>query len=51
MNRIFAALILALFAAAAYAKCTTRTVVLPGGPVIHCTTCCDSSGNCTTNCT
>lgn len=34
---------------AAYAACTTTTIMQDGRTVI-CTTCCDSFGNCTVNC-
>lgn len=49
MKRIFVALLLATFAAAAYAACSTTTVFTPDGRVVMCTTCC-YNGNCTVTC-
>ena len=40
---------LAMFASAAYAACTTTTIFIPGQVPVICTTCC-YAGNCTVTC-
>ena len=49
MKKIIAAVIAATVATAAYAACTTHTYFV-NGKYVTCTTCCDSFGNCNTNC-
>jgi hypothetical protein len=49
MNKILIALVLLVVSATAYAACTTQTYT-SGGKMVTCTTCCDSRGNCNTNC-
>jgi len=49
MKKIIAAIALSIFATAAYAACTTQTYIM-NGKIVTCTVCCDSMGNCTTNC-
>lgn len=49
MNKILVGLVLLVISATAYAACTTHTMS-SGGRIVTCTTCCDSTGNCNTNC-
>lgn len=49
IRNLTAALMAGLFATAAYASCTTQTIIMPSGKMMVCTTCC-SFGNCTTTC-
>ena len=41
---------LVAWAAAVQADCTSRSIILPGRPLIVCITCCDEGGNCGTTC-
>ena len=50
IRNLMAALMAGLFATAAYASCTTQTIIMPNGKMMVCTTCCYGSGNCTTTC-
>lgn len=49
MKKLFAAIALSVVATAAYASCTTQTIIVDGR-VTTCTSCCDSWGNCTVTC-
>ena len=49
MNKILLGLVLLVISVTAYAACTTHTIMTNGTTMI-CTTCCDSLGNCSTNC-
>ena len=43
------ALAMLLYAAVAWANCTSYTIMGPGGKIVFCTQCC-YSGNCTVTC-
>jgi hypothetical protein len=49
MKKLILMLWLLGFSYAAYAACTTTTI-MQGTKITTCTTCCDSFGNCTVNC-
>lgn len=49
MKKLIVGIVLCLVATAVYAACTTHTYMY-NGRLVTCTTCCDSLGNCTTNC-
>lgn len=49
MKKIVTAIALMAVAGSVYAACYTHTI-MSGGRMVMCTTCCDSWGNCTTNC-
>lgn len=49
MKKALIAIALAAAATATWAACTTQTFTY-NGRYTTCTTCCDSRGNCTTNC-
>lgn len=49
MKKIIIGSLLLMAATAAYAACTTHTYFV-GNKIVTCTTCCDTLGNCTTNC-
>jgi hypothetical protein len=49
MNKILVGLVLLVISATAYAACSTHTYT-SGTRIVTCTTCCDSYGNCNTNC-
>lgn len=50
MKRIIALIAAALFATAAWAACSTHTIIGPNGGILICSTCCYGNGNCTTTC-
>lgn len=50
MKYVICALIASVISAAAYARCTTQSVITPDGRAMVCTTCCDNYGNCNTTC-
>lgn len=49
MNKLLVGMVLTLVTLTAYATCTTHTY-MSGTRIVTCTTCCDSNGNCNTNC-
>jgi ABC-type oligopeptide transport system substrate-binding subunit len=49
MNKLLLGIVLLGVSLTAYAACTTHTITESGETII-CTTCCDSRGNCNTNC-
>jgi hypothetical protein len=49
MKKLLVGMALLGISLTAYATCTTHTFV-SGGRIVTCTTCCDSQGNCDTNC-
>jgi hypothetical protein len=49
MNKLLVGLVLLVVSVTAYAACTTHTY-MSGTRIVTCTTCCDSYGNCNTNC-
>ena len=50
MRKIIFGLIAAAVATAAYAGCTTTTVIRGDGMPLICTTCCDANNNCNVIC-
>jgi hypothetical protein len=49
-HKAIIAVVLALFAGAVYARCTTQTFITDSGVIKTCSTCCDGAGQCTTIC-
>lgn len=51
MKKLLAIFVVSIaVAGAAYAGCSTQTIMKPGGPIQICTYCCDGFGNCTLTC-
>lgn len=51
MRYLMISTVIAIISGAAYAACTTSTVIQPDGRVTVCSTCCDANNNCTVVCT
>jgi len=51
MRNLLILITVAILSGAAYAACTTSTVIQPDGRVTVCSTCCDANGNCNVVCT